>query len=106
MIIRFAIFSIVVIVICLVDFSAIMLDEPSRRILYYDDSESETSQEVKEEAQNAEKSSDTPESGDGAESTQTPEAVDVNDDFEEDFDMVNELINEIHEVGEDEKASL
>lgn len=118
------IFIVTIVIVCLVDFSTIALDEPTERLLYYEDEQS------KAEESNADTTSETPEqkdkSSESAEST-TPEnsqssseakkskkskkqkekektvvedEVGMNIDFQDDFMEIDSSIDEIYERGD------
>lgn len=71
------IFIVTIVIVCLVDFSTIALDEPTERLLYYEDEQSEAeesnAEEINAEESNADTTSETPEqkdkSSESAEST-------------------------------------
>lgn len=123
------IFIVTIVIVCLVDFSTIALDEPTERLLYYEDEQSEAEESNAEES-NADTTSETPEqkdkSSESAEST-TPEnsksssevkkskkskkqkekektvvedEVGMNIDFQDDFMEIDSSIDEIYERGD------
>lgn len=123
------IFIVTIVIVCLVDFSTIALDEPTERLLYYEDEQSETEESNAEES-NADTTSETPEqkdkSSESAESI-TPEnskssseakkskkskkqkekektvvedEVGMNIDFQDDFMEIDSSIDEIYERGD------
>lgn len=123
------IFIVTIVIVCLVDFSTIALDEPTERLLYYEDEQSEA-EEINAEESNADTTSETPEqkdkSSESAEST-TPEnskssseakkskkskkqkekektvvedEVGMNIDFQDDFMEIDSSIDEIYERGD------
>lgn len=123
------IFIVTIVIVCLVDFSTIALDEPTERLLYYEDEQSEDEESNAEES-NADTTSETPEqkdkSSESAEST-TPEnsksssevkkskkskkqkekektvvedEVGMNIDFQDDFMEIDSSIDEIYERGD------
>lgn len=123
------IFIVTIVIVCLVDFSTIALDEPTERLLYYEDEQSEAEESNAEES-NADTTSETPEqkdkSSESAEST-APEnsksssetkkskkskkqkekektvvedEVGMNIDFQDDFMEIDSSIDEIYERGD------
>lgn len=123
------IFIVTIVIVCLVDFSTIALDEPTERLLYYEDEQSEAEESNAEES-NADTTSETPEqkdkSSESAEST-TPgnskssseakkskkskkqkekektvveDEVGMNIDFQDDFMEIDSSIDEIYERGD------
>lgn len=123
------IFIVTIVIVCLVDFSTIALDEPTERLLYYEDEQLEAEESNAEES-NADTTSETPEqkdkSSESAEST-TPEnskssseakkskkskkqkekektvvedEVGMNIDFQDDFMEIDSSIDEIYERGD------
>lgn len=123
------IFIVTIVIVCLVDFSTIALDEPTERLLYYEDEQSEAEENNAEES-NADTTSETPEqkdkSSESAEST-APEnskssseakkskkgkkqkekektvvedEVGMNIDFQDDFMEIDSSIDEIYERGD------
>lgn len=123
------IFIVTIVIVCLVDFSTIALDEPTERLLYYEDEQSEAEENNAEES-NADTTIETPEqkdkSSESAEST-TPEnskssseakkskkskkqkekektvvedEVGMNIDFQDDFMEIDSSIDEIYERGD------
>lgn len=123
------IFLVTIVIVCLVDFSTIALDEPTERLLYYEDEQSEAEESNAEES-NADTTSETPEqkdkSSESAEST-APEnskssseakkskkskkqkekektvvedEVGMNIDFQDDFMEIDSSIDEIYERGD------
>lgn len=123
------IFIVTIVIVCLVDFSTIALDEPTERLLYYEDEQSGAEESNAEES-NADTTSETPEqkdkSSESAEST-TPEnskssseakkskkskkqkekektvvedEVGMNIDFQDDFMEIDSSIDEIYERGD------
>lgn len=123
------IFIVTIVIVCLVDFSTIALDEPTERLLYYEDEQSEAEESNAEES-NADTTSETPEQKDKSsesvestapenskssseakkskkskkqkekEKTVVEDEVGMNIDFQDDFMEIDSSIDEIYERGD------